>query len=63
MAQHYLMAQLLLFFAQSMQLQTTVIVAFGKAEGEKTVRRAIKGNGIIKGKWLIKSLGLANISS
>lgn len=27
---------------------------------EKTVRRAIKGSGIIKGKWLIKSLGLAN---
>lgn len=30
---------------------------------EKTVRRAIKGNGTIKGIWLIKSIGLANNTS
>jgi len=38
-------------------LRTITTVADFCQCSEKTVRRALKGNGIIKGKWLIKPLG------
>ena len=43
----------------SIVLRTVPVVAEYCNCNEKTVRRALKGNGIIKGKWLVKSLGLA----
>jgi group I intron endonuclease len=43
----------------SIVLRTIPTVAQYCSCDEKTVRRAIKGKGTIKGKWLIKSLGLA----
>ena len=43
----------------SIVLRTVPVVAEYCNCNEKTVRRALKGNGIIKGKWIVKSLGLA----
>ena len=43
----------------SIVLRTIPVAAEYCNCSEKTVRRALKGNGIIKGKWLVKSLGLA----
>lgn len=47
----------------SIVLRTIGAVATYCNCNEKTIRRAIKGNCIIKGKWLIKSLGRANNTS
>jgi len=46
--------------SQSIVLRTIPAIANYCNCGEKTVRRALKGTGIIKGKWVIKSLGSAN---
>jgi group I intron endonuclease len=44
----------------SLVLRTIPVVASYCDCSERTVRRAVKGSGIIKNKWFIKSLGRAN---
>jgi len=41
-------------------LRTILVVAKYCDCSEKTIRRALKGNGIVRGKWTIKSLGVNN---